>query len=111
MIRHTGDSGGGRRPAPGLGSPRPTRGPERDGMDTMRRNTPLRDRLAPPRVVVWLSALALIGLAAETEARGQAPGGQPPRPQAPRARIYAPDPTTPLEFWDAADYLVRTGQS
>ena len=61
----------------------------------MRRNTPLRDRLAPPRVVVWLSALALIGSATVTETRGQG--------QAPRARIYAPDPQTPLEFWDAAE--------
>ena len=67
----------------------------------MRRNTPLRDRLAPPRVVVWLSALALIAFTSVTETRGQVSG----------ARIYAPDPKTPLEFWDAADYLVRTGQA
>ncbi len=66
----------------------------------MRRNTPLRDSLAPPRVVVWLSALALIAFTSVTETRGQVSG----------ARIYAPDPKTPLEFWDAADYLVRTGQ-
>ena len=70
----------------------------------MRRNTPLRDRLAPPRVVVWLSALALIGFAPETETRGQATQGQ-------AREIFAPDPKTPLEFWDAADYLVRTGQA
>ena len=69
----------------------------------MRRYTPLRDSLAPPRVVVWLSALALIGFASATETRGQATGSKP--------RIYAPDPKTPLEFWDAADYLVRTGQA
>ena len=70
----------------------------------MRRNTPLRDRLAPPRVVVWLSALALIGFAPETETR--AARARPPAPE-----IFAPDPKTPLEFWDAADYLVRTGQA
>jgi hypothetical protein len=75
----------------------------------MRRNTPLRDSLAPSRVVVWLSALALIGSASQPETRGQAPAET--RAQAPRARIYAPDPQTPLEFWDAADYLVRTGQA
>lgn len=31
--------------------------------------------------------------------------------QAPGPESFAKPPTTPLEFWDAADYLVRTGQA
>ena len=37
---------------------------------------------------------------ARSTARGQAPGPE----------IFAKPPKTPLELWDAADYLVRTGQ-
>ena len=36
------------------------------------------------------------------------PTPAPPRPPAP---IYTRPPTTPTEFWDAADYLLRTGQA
>jgi hypothetical protein len=33
------------------------------------------------------------------------------RAQVPGPEIFAKEPTTPLELWDAADYLVRTGQA
>ncbi len=31
--------------------------------------------------------------------------------QAPGPELFAKDPTTPIELWDAIDYLIRTGQS
>jgi HEAT repeat protein len=46
--------------------------------------------------LLW--ALAAVWLS--IEARGQAPGPE----------SFAKTPTTPLELWDAADYLIRTGQ-
>jgi CheY-like chemotaxis protein len=39
-----------------------------------------------------------------------APSPAPPTAPPP-APLYTRDPTTPLELWDAADYLIRTGQA
>src|SRR4051812_44472314 len=66
----------------------------------MRRRTPsFRDRLAISCIVAGLSALAAPGFVAP--ARGQVPGPE----------SFAKEPQTPLELWDAVDYLVRTGQT
>jgi HEAT repeat protein len=46
--------------------------------------------------VLWALAAVLLSV----EAYGQAPGPE----------LFAKPPTTPMELWDAADYLVRTGQ-
>jgi HEAT repeat protein len=55
-------------------------------------------------VVAFLWALVAVWLS--FEAYGQAPASAP----APAAELFTKPPTTPLEFWDAADYLIRTGQ-
>src|SRR4051812_9004919 len=65
----------------------------------MRRNPPTRDRLPISLVVATLWALTAIWLS--FEARGQVPGPE----------VFVNTPTTPAELWDAADYLVRTGQA
>lgn len=44
--------------------------------------------------------LTLLGLLLAAPARGQAPGPE----------TFAKPPQTPMELWDAVDYLVRTGQ-
>ena len=36
---------------------------------------------------------------------------RPCRPRRPAREIFAKPPTTPMELWDAADYLIRTGQA
>src|SRR4051812_13558974 len=64
----------------------------------MRRTSSNRDRLSLSCVVALLWALAAVWFS--FEARGQAPGPE----------TFAKTPTTPMELWDAADYLVRTGQ-
>lgn len=64
----------------------------------MRRNSSPADRLAVSVVVASLWALAAVWLS--FEACGQAPGPE----------IFSKPPTTPMELWDAADYLIRTGQ-
>lgn len=52
----------------------------------------------------WRAAVVLgVGLALVPGAGAMA---QPPGPE-----VFAKPPVTPLELWDAADYLVRTGQS
>lgn len=46
------------------------------------------------------------------EKKAAAPAAAPePPPRRQPAPIYTKTPTTPLEFWDAADYLLRTGQA
>lgn len=68
----------------------------------MRRTISFRDRLAT------LCAVACLGLSASSqvvpglvaEARGQVPGPE----------TFSKEPETPLELWEAVDYLVRTGQ-
>src|SRR5690349_3803920 len=63
-------------------------------------------RANPPpshRLIVMFAAAALWAVAAPWptfEAWGQVPGPE----------VFAKTPTTPMELWDAADYLVRTGQ-
>ncbi len=64
----------------------------------MRRISSPADRLTVSVVVAFLWALAAVWLS--FEACGQAPGPE----------IFAKPPTTPMELWDAADYLIRTGQ-
>ena len=77
----------------------------------------LNDRSAASFAAAALGlGLALTGFSADF-AFGQAPGKKAetapifdlPKPRKP-APIYTKTPTTPLEFWDAADYLLRTGQ-
>jgi DNA-binding response OmpR family regulator len=63
----------------------------------MRRALPFRDRLARPWLAAGLAACALLG--PSVSARGQAPGPE----------SFAREPKTPLELWDAIDYLVRVG--
>src|SRR5262245_24985078 len=65
----------------------------------MRRSPSLRDRLAISCIVAALWALVAPGWLAP--ARGQVPGPE----------SFAKEPQTPLELWDAVDYLVRTGQA
>jgi CheY-like chemotaxis protein len=43
-------------------------------------------------------------------AAATAPGAAPAAPAPPPANIYTSPPQTPLELWDAADYLIRIGQ-
>jgi HEAT repeat protein len=64
----------------------------------MRRISPPADRAIISCLVAFLWALAAVWLS--LEARGQAPGPE----------LFARPPQTPMEFWDAADYLIRTGQ-
>lgn len=64
----------------------------------MRRNPSYRDRLAKSCVVACFSALLALGGVADV--RGQVPGPE----------SFIPEPKTPQELWNAADYLVRTGQ-
>jgi HEAT repeat protein len=64
----------------------------------MRRYSSPTDRLSVSLVVAFLWAVAAVWLSAV--ACGQAPGPE----------IFAKPPTTPMELWDAADYLIRTGQ-
>src|SRR5262249_56601976 len=78
-----------------------------EGDDPMHRTPSLSDhgRPAAPRVAaaglgVGL-ALAWLGSCPAPSARAQVPGPE----------VFAKEPTTPLELWDAADYLVRTGQA
>lgn len=59
----------------------------------------LRDRLAVMRV--FGCVLAVAAVAGSPQARAQVPGPE----------IFSRDLKTPLEIWDAADYLVRTGQA
>lgn len=49
----------------------------------------------------WIAAAVLAMSAIATTARAQAPGPE----------LFARDPRTPVELWEAADYLVRTGQA
>jgi CheY-like chemotaxis protein len=65
----------------------------------MRPTTCFRDRLATSCAVACLVAAAAALPA--PEARGQAPGPE----------IFRKDLKDPMELWDAADYLVRTGQA
>ncbi len=41
----------------------------------------------------------------------KAPDSKPAPPPRVPSPIYTKTPTTPIEFWDAADYLMRTGQA
>src|SRR4051812_21567633 len=72
---------------------------------------------ASASAVAWaLLALAAPGAFAQDPppagdaAPAPAPAAAPAAPAAPRANLFTSEPTTPIEFWDAADYLVRTGQ-
>lgn len=67
----------------------------------MCRNSSYRDRLAISCVVACLAAGALLLPGFVTDARGQVPGPE----------SFSKEPQTPLELWEAADYLVRTGQA
>ncbi|HMB04454.1 MAG TPA: HEAT repeat domain-containing protein [Isosphaeraceae bacterium] len=67
----------------------------------MRRIQPRRDR---PALALALCCAAC-PWALPAVATGPAALGQVPGPE-----IFDKEPTTPLELWDAADYLVRTGQ-
>jgi HEAT repeat protein len=53
-----------------------------------------------------VSALAVIAVVAVL------PGSSPPAmAQAPGPELFAKEPKTPAELWEAADYLIRTGQA
>src|SRR5262249_59937226 len=49
---------------------------------------------------VWLATVAMATMAVPA-ARAQAPGPE----------LFAREPRTPIELWEAADYLMRTGQA
>ncbi len=67
----------------------------------MCRIQPRRDRLALALVLCCAAcSWAFLAMATDPAALGQVPGPE----------IFDKEPTTPLELWDAADYLVRTGQ-
>ncbi|WP_422927916.1 hypothetical protein [Singulisphaera sp. PoT] len=65
----------------------------------MRRIPSSRNRLASTLVAAGLSALLAQGVCRDV--LGQVPGPE----------IFHKQPTTPMEQWDAVDYLVRTGQA
>lgn len=58
-------------------------------------------RRAKSRRGRWIAAAVLAISAVATTARAQAPGPE----------LFAREPRTPVELWEAADYLVRTGQA
>ena len=58
----------------------------------------------PTRLAGWVRAIVLALALALT-------GGTSARAQRPTGETFGKTPTTALEFWDAADYLVRTGQA
>ncbi|WP_254053640.1 HEAT repeat domain-containing protein [Singulisphaera sp. GP187] len=66
----------------------------------MCRNSSFRDRLAISCVVASLAAGASFLPGVVADARGQVPGPE----------TFSKEPQTPLELWEAADYLLRTGQ-
>lgn len=67
----------------------------------MCRNSSFRDRLAISCVVACLAAGASLLPGFVADARGQVPGPE----------TFAKEPQTPIELWEAADYLLRTGQA
>src|SRR6516165_12725342 len=60
---------------------------------------PFAIRLLLSTVYCLLPPAAFVGLG--PAARAQVPGPE----------LFAKEPRTPLELWEAADYLVRTGQA
>src|SRR5262249_47507413 len=52
-----------------------------------------------------LAALAAIGMALLVAPANPTVSAQPPGPE-----LFAREPRTPMELWEAADYLIRTGQ-
>src|SRR5438067_1592635 len=58
----------------------------------------------------WLAAgvatLTAIGIAPMVPLSGPSAMAQAPGPE-----LFAREPRTPLELWEAADYLIRTGQA
>lgn len=67
----------------------------------MCRNSSFRDRLAISCVVACLAAGASLLPGFAADARGQVPGPE----------TFSKEPQTPIELWEAADYLIRTGQA
>ena len=64
-------------------------------------------------VVALAFAVAVLGShasAQDAKKAEKAPDEAPAPPPRKPAPIYTKTPTTPMEFWDAADYLMRTGQ-
>src|SRR5262249_9498687 len=53
-----------------------------------------------------LAALAAIGMALMVALANPTVSAQPPGPE-----LFAREPRTPMELWEAADYLIRTGQA
>src|SRR5262245_5905261 len=53
-----------------------------------------------------VAALAGIAVAPAVPALGQSAPAQAPGPE-----LFAKEPRSPLELWEAADYLIRTGQA
>src|SRR5947209_4919420 len=53
-----------------------------------------------------VAALAGIGIALIVPLANPTVSAQPPGPE-----LFAREPRTPLELWEAADYLIRTGQA
>lgn len=78
--------------------PKPSPDPEQSGREPMRHHHPIRDRLA---VLFTFGCLTLGWSATAPRAIGQVPGPE----------IFHKDIKSPMELWDAADYLVRTGQA
>ncbi len=96
----------------------------------MRRTSQPRGRRSAARVVALAAALAAPGIApvargqeepparpaeganppAEAPAPTPAPGPRPNPYGVPGPEVFVKPPETPLELWDAVDYLVRTGQ-
>ncbi len=89
----------------------------------MRRTLSLPDGLAMSRAFAGLLAMAAAGVqpgARGQEAKAETPKAEAPNDEAPEAvkkpapwpasDIFVKPPTTPMEFWDAADFLIRTGQ-
>lgn len=66
----------------------------------MSRNLPLRNRLATSCMAASLLSAPLLPVFV-SEVRGQVPGPE----------TFAKAPETPLELWEMAEYLVRTGQA
>src|SRR5262249_39444515 len=53
-----------------------------------------------------LAALSAIGMALLVALANPSVSAQPPGPE-----LFAREPRTPMELWEAADYLIRTGQA